>query len=369
MRCVRAAVAGVVAGVVTGVVVAVLSLMVGCSTEPAPAMGGMTMDLDIAPGVSIDTVSWTIQNAATGYLRSGDVDVQFSSTLAFQVGALPAGSGYTIALSAMSVDGAFQCAGSAEFEVSAQTTTPVAIQLYCSATTAGTGTVLVTGTTQICAALTALEASPLETSVHAPIALSATGAAGGLPVSYAWTATAGSFDNPQSETPTFTCPATPGPVTITVAVSPSAPACHTVTSQSVTVTCSAVGPPPTFTSVYTTIIAQRCTGCHHPGGAGVTVGMLDMSAQDVAYANLVGVTAQGTSPGSSGVACGSAMPAQVRIAPGDPASSLLFNKLGAKLAGTNPPCGSPMPAGAAPPLTEDEVLQIAAWIAAGAPND
>jgi hypothetical protein len=361
MRCART--------VVAGVAVAIVSLAMGCSSEPDPAMGSMTMALDLAPGVAIDTVSWTVGNPATGYTRSGQVDVQFSSALAFQIGALPAGGGYAIALSATTGDGALHCAGSAEFAVSAHATTPVGIQLYCSAAGPGTGTVVVTGTTQICAALTALEASPLETSVHSPIALSAIGAAGTLPVSYAWTATAGAFDDPQSETPTFTCPATPGPVTISVAVSPSAPACDTVTSQSVTVTCSPVGPPPTFTRVYTAIIEAHCTGCHHPGGSGVTVGQLDMSSQGVAYADLVGVAAQGTAAGTSGVACAPAVPPFVRVVPGDAAGSLLLDKVAAKRAGTNPPCGSPMPLGVAPPLTEDEVLLIAAWIDAGAPND
>ena len=33
-------------------------------------MGSMSLDLDIAPGVMIDTVSWTISNPA-GYSRSG----------------------------------------------------------------------------------------------------------------------------------------------------------------------------------------------------------------------------------------------------------------------------------------------------------
>jgi len=365
MKCVRA----VVVGVVTGVVAAILSLMIGCSTAPDPQMGSMTVDLDLAPGVSIDTASWTISNAATGYMRSGTVDVRFSSVLAFQVGALPAGSGYTIALTATSVDGAFHCAGSAEFEVSASTITPVGVALYCSAAGSGTGTVTVTGTTQICATLTALEASPLETSVNSPIALSATGTAGALPVSYVWTATAGAFDNPDSEAPTFTCPATPGPATISVTVFPSASGCDTVASRSVTVTCSAAGAPPTFTTVYTTIIESHCTGCHHPGGGGVTVGQLDMSAQDLAYANLVGVAAQGTGAGASGVACASAMPPLVRVVPGAAASSLLFNKVHAKVTGADPPCGSPMPPGTSPALTEDEVSLIAAWIDAGAPNN
>ncbi len=364
MRCVRA----VVVGVVTGVVAAILSLTIGCSSEPDPPMGSLTMDLGIAPGVTIDTVSWTISNATTGYTRSGSVDVQSSNLLAFQIGALPAGTGYAIALSATSVDGAFGCSGSADFEVWAQTTAPVSVQLYCSATASGQGTVVVTGTTQICATLTALEASPLETSVNASIALSAAGSADTLPVSYSWTATAGTLDDPQSETPTFTCPETPGPVTISVAVSPSAPECDTVTSQSVTVNCDTLAP--TFTNVYTTIIGQRCIDCHHPGGSGVAVGKLDMSTPAAAFANLVGVHAQGTGAGTSGITCASVTPALVRVVPGDANSSLVFHKVQGKLAGTLAPCGSPMPLpAAAEALTQAEVDLISAWIDAGAPNN
>ncbi len=354
--------------VVTGVTVGILGLAAGCATEPDPPMGSMTMDLEIAPGVAIDTVNWTISNTATGYTRSGSADVQFSNMLAFQVGAIPVGSGYTISLSATSVDGAFSCAGSAEFEVSAQATTPVDVLLYCSAAPGDEGTVVVTGTTQICATLTSLEASPLETAVGTPISLSASGSAGTLPVSYTWTATAGTIDDPQSEAPTFTCPGTPGPVTISVTVSLSVASCKTVTSQRVTVTCDALDP--TFTNVYATIIDPRCAFCHHPGGGGGTVGMLDMSSQPAAYANLVGVAAQGTGPGTTGVTCASVMPPLVRVVPGDAAGSLLFNKVDSKLIGANPLCGSPMPMPhQANPLSQAEVDLIAAWIAAGAPNN
>lgn len=365
MRCVRA----VVVGVVVGVVAAVLSLAVGCAAEPDPPMGSMNMDLTIAPGVTIDTVNWTISNATTGFTQSGSTDVRFSSVLAFQIGGLPAASGYTISLSAMSADGAFSCSGSAGFDVSALATTPINLQLNCSAAPSGEGSVVVTGTTQVCATVSSISASPLETSVNTPISLSAFGSAGTLPVSFTWTATAGTFDNPLSASPTFTCPATAGPVTISVTVSPSAPSCNTVTTQSVTVACSAVGPAPTYTDVYTMIIDPVCTGCHRPGGIGVTIGKLDMSSEDMAYANLVNVPAQGTGPGTSGVACASAMPPLIRVVPGDAAASLLFNKVDSKLAGTNPLCGSPMPPGSQSPLTPEQINLIAAWIDAGAPLD
>ena len=57
--------------------------------------------------------------------------------------------------------------------------------------------------------------------------------------------------------------------------------------QTVDVTCDTLNP--TFTNVYANVISARCTSCHRPGGGGVNVGMLDMSTQAAAYANLVGV--------------------------------------------------------------------------------
>jgi hypothetical protein len=340
---------------------------IGClgSDEPTGSIG---MELQIAPGVTINTVNWTISNPTTGFTRAASVNVRSSNTISFQTGGIPAAAGYTIALTAMSVDGAFACSGSAGFSVTARTTTTVGLTLSCSTAPAGQGTVVVNGTTQICANLDSLGASPLETAVNTQISLSATGSAGTIPTTFAWTATAGMFDSPSSATPTFTCPSTPGPVTITVTVSPSVPACSTVTTQNVVVTCDTLNP--TFTNVYASIIGVRCTGCHRPGGSGVTVGMLDMSTQTAAYGNLVGVPAQGIGAGTSGVTCASVMPPLVRVTPSSSANSLIFNKTHSKLAGTPAPCGSPMPLPAtAAPLTSAEVDLIAAWIDAGALNN
>jgi hypothetical protein len=136
----------------------------------------------------------------------------------------------------------------------------------------------------------------------------------------------------------------------------------------VTVNCDTLDP--TFTNVYATIISQRCIGCHRPGGGGVTVGMLDMSTQPAAFTNLVGVNAMGIGAGASGITCASVTPALVRVTPGDPSNSLIYNKTHSKLLGVNAPCGSPMPLPAtAAPLTSAEVDLIAAWITAGALNN
>ena len=122
----------------------------------------------------------------------------------------------------------------------------------------------------------------------------------------------------------------------------------------------------TFTMVYTDIISARCLGCHVPGGPGVTAGKLDMSTKDLAYANLVGslgigIAAAGSSCGTSGF---------LRVTPGDHETSLIWEKVDAKLAGTAAPCGNPMPAGSTNgPLTSAQVGAIANWIDSGAAND
>lgn len=355
----------------TGIlVVAILSAALpACSHPPSSGdeeTGTIGFALQVAPGITISTISWNITNAGTGFSRSGTVNVQNSNTIRFQVGGVPAGTGYTIALTATTADGAFSCAGSASFSVMAGMTSAVSLTLTCTANGNGAGTIVVTGSTAVCATITSLTVLPLETTVNSAIALAATATAGSLTPTFAWTATAGTFDNPASATPVFTCPPAPATVTITVAVSPTAEGCTSAT-QSVDVTCDTLNP--TFTNVYANIIGARCASCHRPNATtGVSAGNLDMSTQPTAYANLVGVAAAGTGAGTSGITCVSAM--LTRVVAGNSAGSLLHNKVASKLAGTLALCGSPMPLpGGAAALTQAQVNLIAAWIDGGALND
>jgi hypothetical protein len=360
---------GLSAHVRSGILAIVLAAVTsfGCSPPPSSSgdVGTVGFQLQVAPGVTINTISWNIANAGTGFTQSGTVNVQNSNSIRFQVGGVPAGTGFTITLNATSVNGAFTCSGSASFAVTAGMTTGVSLTLTCQANGNGSGTVVVTGTTAVCATITGLSVLPLETTVNSPIALSATATAGTITPTFAWTATAGTFDNTASATPVFTCPATPQTVTITLAVSPNGPGC-TAATQSVDVVCDTLNP--TFTNVYANVIGARCTGCHRPGGSGVNVGMLDMSTQAAAYTNLVGVASAGTGAGTSMITCASlAMP---RVAASNAAGSLLLNKVASKLAGVTAACGSPMPLPAtAAPLTQAQVDLISAWIGAGALND
>jgi len=349
--------------------VAVMSAVpAGCFQPPPSAdddVGTIGLSLQVAPGVTISTISWNITNTAVGFSRSGTVSVQNSNAIRFQVGGLPAGAGYTIALTATTTDGAFSCAGSATFSVMSGVTSPVSLTLTCTANGNGTGSVVVNGSTAICTTITSLSAAPLETIVNSAIALAATVAAGSLTPTFAWTATAGSFDDPATAMPVFTCPSSPTNVTITLAVSPTAPGCTSAT-RSVEVTCTTLNP--TFTNVYTNIIGARCIGCHRPNSSGVSAGNLDMSTQATAYANLVGVASAGTGAGTSGITCVAA--ALTRVIAGNSAGSLVYNKVASKLANVLAPCGSPMPLpGSGASLTQAQVDLMAAWIDGGALND
>src|SRR5262245_28304266 len=106
----------------------------GCASETAAEgpTGALSMELQIAPGVTINTVNWAITNPGSGFNRTGSVNVRFSNTISFQTGGIPAGGGYAITLTATSVDGSFSCTGSANFTVIASVTTPVSITLTCS---------------------------------------------------------------------------------------------------------------------------------------------------------------------------------------------------------------------------------------------
>jgi hypothetical protein len=111
-----------------------------------------------------------------------------------------------------------------------------------------------------------------------------------------------------------------------------------------------------FSEVYSTIISSRCLPCHSVG-TGATAGMLDMSTEPTAYANLVGVKAAGMG--------GCSASGLTRVVPGNAQMSLLFEKVDSKLIQMNPPCGDPMPDDATT-LDQAQVDRIQEWINGGA---
>jgi hypothetical protein len=145
------------------------------SNEPISdgSTGSVGLELALAPGVTISTVSWTISNDGTGFSRSGSVNVQSSNRLEFRVGGLPAGDGYTITLNATTVGGALSCLGSASFSVIAGIVDRINVSLVCSPAPRNTGSIVINGSTQICANIDSIDVSPLETTVNSTINFSA----------------------------------------------------------------------------------------------------------------------------------------------------------------------------------------------------
>jgi hypothetical protein len=119
---------------------------------------------------------------------------------------------------------------------------------------------------------------------------------------------------------------------------------------------------PTFSAIFQEIIVG--TGCN--GGptchASLAGGQLKMTNKAEAYTALVGVKAAGVNLVMNGSPnCKDSM--LTRVTAGDPASSLVIDKLTA----ATPKCGGKMPPSGA--LAADKVEQIRMWIMMGAKDN
>jgi len=128
------------------------------------------------------------------------------------------------------------------------------------------------------------------------------------------------------------------------------------------------GGPNSFTEVYTQIIQPTCSNdfCHYQN-VGIRYSALDMSTQVSAYWSLVDQLCAGAACSGMGYR---------RVIPGDPADSMLYEKVSQK----TPPCGVQMPADIAAlqrgtpqfsgnALTKDQQSLISNWILEGAQDN
>ena len=214
----------------------------GADSAPAEADdASIGLSLDVAPGVSINSASYTI-TGPSAFVRSGTIDLATSAALSAVIGGIPAGSGYSISLTTTSTNGLVSCTGSASFNVTAHATTVVAVHLTCKEAPR-TGSVLVNGTVNVCPVIDSTGASPAEAIVGTGIHLNASAHdsdAAPSALSYAWSASSGVFDNASAQNPLFTCTA-PGVVNVTLTVKDGDPSPTCPDNLSVQVTCD---PPP-----------------------------------------------------------------------------------------------------------------------------
>src|SRR5262245_22644874 len=73
-----------------------------CSSEPladpSEDVGSLGVNLEVAPGVTLDAVSYSI--TGNGFSKTGTIDTGGSPTINGRIGGIPAGAGYTITLTA-----------------------------------------------------------------------------------------------------------------------------------------------------------------------------------------------------------------------------------------------------------------------------
>jgi hypothetical protein len=210
------------------------------SSKMSADMGAVKMALDIAPGTTLSTISYRIDGPGM-FTKMGSIDVSHSSTIAADISPLPPGMNFTIALSAMSDDGATMCMGSQNFDITARTTTPVLVHLLCKQPTTN-GSVAVNGVLNVCPLIDSIGSSPGEVFVGGAISLSGLGHdtdSGPAPLTYQWTAmpaSGGAFNSASAQNPIFTC-LVPGTVTITLTISDGDSVC--ADTQTIPVTCTA----------------------------------------------------------------------------------------------------------------------------------
>ncbi len=234
-KAVVLALAGTAAGCSSGT-------SIGASPAGGARIGTVGMELTLPGSLVVNQVSYAISGPNT---YSGTVDVSAASVISFGVTNIAPGAGYVLSESASTVDGTVVCSGaSAPFAVIAGETTAVSVALACT-TAPDAGAILGTTVASECAKWSSALAAPNETTVGTTSQLSASATAPDpSALTFAWTASAGTIDTPDQASAVFTCPATPGPVTLTLSVSdgpvPAGGACPSAdTTTTIIVTCDA----------------------------------------------------------------------------------------------------------------------------------
>ena len=191
----------------------------GCTSDGTSSenTGGLNLNLELADGVVINEVDWTI--SGNDMNMTGIIDTSApGATASVEVFGLPPGDGYLVELEATDETGEITCRGSAPFSVEIGVSTDIMVMLNCKLP-ARLGGVRVNGKFNVCAELAKVIVSPLQTSVGNDIDLSAqTVDVEGDAVTIVWSATGGSIADSNAADTTYTCGEV-GQQSITVTVS------------------------------------------------------------------------------------------------------------------------------------------------------
>jgi hypothetical protein len=221
----------VIRWVLVGVLIAAFT---GCADSPVKEpTGSLSTTLIVAPGIDVTEINYEITGNGVDPI-TGVIAVTTTPVSAVIAG-IPVGVGYTIKL--FTTDG--KCSGSTVFDVVANQTTAVTINIQCIASV-DRGTADVEATIMLCPTITSVVVSPIQVDVGGTIYVKAVAtdpSQGAL--TYAWTATASSFADASADATTYSC-SVGGSQTLTIKASNVQ--CND--SISIDVVCNNAQPPP-----------------------------------------------------------------------------------------------------------------------------
>ncbi len=225
------------------VAILMTAALTGCERDKdivdADPTGSASMAINLPNGATILAVNYTISGNSITPIN-GVVNVSNAgSTVSFLVNGIPQGTGYTVALTAVSTDGATTCTGTANFDITASMLTHVTVVLQC--TGGNTGGVVVNGLW--CPMIASYTVSPLAVAVGSQIEIAATAqdldTSDDATPTFEWSASAGSFVSATSAATQYNCSA-PGVQTLTLKVGATSPTVNVAAcddNDSTTVTC------------------------------------------------------------------------------------------------------------------------------------
>jgi hypothetical protein len=182
----------------------------GKELAPPPGdVGQLSLAIEIAPGVTVSQMNYRVLKDGM-VVVTGTADTR--EAVFIQLSALPAGTGYTVELSATTSQG-LACAGSATFSVSAQASTVVPVPMTCGLPSRGDARLL--PEFRGCNRVRVLTASDLP-GRH--FAVSVVPSSDSTSPTFAWSSSDGTFDSASVAQTVFHCGATSGTARITVTV-------------------------------------------------------------------------------------------------------------------------------------------------------
>lgn len=168
----------------------------GCAGDdevPALDFGSVSLEVKLAEGVELGELGYSVNGTdllGQTFSKSGRADLSRSGLIKLQIGGIPPGRDYELALTGSGA--AVDCAGAALFDMEADEQHELTVQLQCRLSR--DGSIVVNGETNICPLVQQLSVLPLQVEVGGVVQLATEvkdvdGAPD--PLSYDWSASAG----------------------------------------------------------------------------------------------------------------------------------------------------------------------------------